>query len=225
MRYLPSLALLCLLSACVAPTVGPAAEAPTGDVPTVVSETPEEAMTPTADTSADSGTATAPSTIPMPPQEYQLRDVTISLTREPCFGFCPVYSVTLGGDGQVVFDGSQHVEQTGRHEAQVSQEDFVALLETVYAVDYFRMAPEYREETTVMVDASGHVTETMRSPTDMPTQIVKVKIGDYEKQVVDYWGAPQGLKLLENKIDQTADVGQWVGANYHNPLDEATPMP
>jgi len=37
----------------------------------------------------------------------------ISLERRPCFGTCPVYTVTLEGSGVVRFEGVRFVKDTG----------------------------------------------------------------------------------------------------------------
>ena len=44
---------------------------------------------------------------------------TITLERQPCFGFCPVYTLTIHGDGQVEYDGLNHVEVTGPQTAAI----------------------------------------------------------------------------------------------------------
>ena len=39
-------------------------------------------------------------------------DVTVTLERSPCFGFCPSYSVTMAADGRIEFEGRSHVQTT-----------------------------------------------------------------------------------------------------------------
>lgn len=46
----------------------------------------------------------------------------ISLARTACFGTCPVYTVTIYGDGSVSFEGRKHVDPVGQFQAQISKE-------------------------------------------------------------------------------------------------------
>jgi hypothetical protein len=49
-----------------------------------------------------------------PPQQ-----VTFETT--PCFGGCPVFSLTLDADGHGVYEGGRFVKTTGRHEFSASR--------------------------------------------------------------------------------------------------------
>lgn len=41
---------------------------------------------------------------------------TISYSVGPCFGFCPVYTVSVTADGHVAFEGERHTATLGRQE-------------------------------------------------------------------------------------------------------------
>ncbi|MEO6038174.1 MAG: DUF6438 domain-containing protein, partial [Saprospiraceae bacterium] len=42
------------------------------------------------------------------------RSVVASLRRTACFGSCPVFSVEIWSDGQVIWQGERHVARIGR---------------------------------------------------------------------------------------------------------------
>ncbi|TCP36048.1 hypothetical protein EV292_102639 [Sphingomonas sp. BK235] len=46
----------------------------------------------------------------------------------PCFGFCPVYDVTIDPKGKVVFDGQRHTQVIGRRERMLKPRDYAALV-------------------------------------------------------------------------------------------------
>src|SRR5689334_11193571 len=54
-------------------------------------------------------------------------DFTITLERGPCFGFCPVYSVTLDEEGNVTFDGERYILHCGEEDYKVSASNVAAL--------------------------------------------------------------------------------------------------
>ena len=57
--------------------------------------------------------------------------------------------------------------------------------------------------------ADGAIQCALRS--HLPSQIVTIKIGKYEKRVIDYWSPPQPLRELEQRIDEAAGTAKWVG--------------
>ena len=52
---------------------------------------------------------------------------TISLAVGPCFGFCPVYSVSVAADGAVRFEGERHTTVVGVEEKTVSPAAYQAV--------------------------------------------------------------------------------------------------
>jgi hypothetical protein len=146
-----------------------------------------------------------------PPTEYALADVAMTLERGPCYGFCPVYTVTVRGDGTVAYNGENYVATTGEQTGSVTQDEAMALLNEFYKYDYMALRPEYRDETVATLGPDGLVHVEVRSPTDMATQTVTLQLGTWKKVVVDYWNAPAGLKAIEEAIDKTANTQQWVG--------------
>ena len=125
--------------------------------------------------------------------------VAISLERQPCFGTCPVYTVTLDGSGAVHFEGRRFVKDTGTVEWQVPRERVDSLVHDILAAGYFDLPGRY----AMGEPACG------RYATDLPTVITSVRIGSRTKEVHhDYGceGAPERLAALERRIDEVAAV-------------------
>ena len=55
-------------------------------------------------------------------------DVIITLERTACFGTCPVYTLTMNGDGTVIYEGKDFVKTKGRVEATISQDQIEQLI-------------------------------------------------------------------------------------------------
>ena len=127
-----------------------------------------------------------------------ISDVIVTLERGPCFGACPVYSLTVYGDGRVIYDGIRFVKIEGTRTTTVSEEKVRQLVGEFYAVDYFSLNDEY----------------THADATDMPSATTSITIGGKTKTIIHYHGdfsAPDELTALEDKIDEIVSTRQWIG--------------
>lgn len=93
------------------------------------------------------------------PQPIPVESDSITYETGPCFGACPVYSVTVRPDGSGVFDGKRFTA--------VSGERRFTLTPAQYAAFAARLAP-YRPETGNVRYAQGEPL-CQRAATDMPS--------------------------------------------------------
>lgn len=123
--------------------------------------------------------------------------VQIVLNRTPCFGFCPDYTVTITGDGQVHYVGRRFVNVTGEQHAQISPAEVQALLARLDAVGFENLRDEYRAQVT-----------------DLPTTTIRLTRNGRTKSVLDYGGPgvgmPRAVRDLQAEIDRVAGTAQWV---------------
>ena len=123
----------------------------------------------------------------------------ISLERTLCYGRCPVYSITIYGDGTVRYEGKEHVNVKGSQTRVVNHERVRQLVAEFEQAGYFSMNDAY---TAYMI-------------TDAPSAITSITIDGRTKRVRHYLGdrtAPKELMLLENRIDEVAGSREWVGS-------------
>jgi hypothetical protein len=128
-------------------------------------------------------------------------DLVIKLERTPCFGPCPVYSVTIDATGNVTYDGVKFVRVEGRQSARISPSRVAALLEAAERIGFFGLQDQYR----TIRNPDGTVTIV----SDLPTTFVTITRGGRSKRVENYLGAPAGLKELEQQIDEAAGITRW----------------
>jgi hypothetical protein len=121
-------------------------------------------------------------------------DVVVTLERTSCFGECPVYTVSIDRSGNVAYEGKQSVRVKGHQVERIQASRVAALLETAERIGFFDFLDQYH---TVSV-------------TDLPTTIVTIVRDGRSKWVVDYTGAPSGLKDLEEQIDEIAGTKRWI---------------
>jgi hypothetical protein len=127
----------------------------------------------------------------------------ISLERTPCFGGCPVYTISVSPSGQVTFEGQAHVRQLGTATGQIPQQRVDALLVELERAGYFGFASRY----AVSEPACG------RYVTDLPSAISSATLGGRTKRIEhDHGcgGAPGALAVLEKRIDEVLGSDRWV---------------
>lgn len=64
----------------------------------------------------------------------QIERESITYSTQPCFGTCPVYEVTVGPEGEGVFDGKQHVARMGTQRFTVDATTYRRFAEHLAAV-------------------------------------------------------------------------------------------
>lgn len=128
-----------------------------------------------------------------PKQKYDLDQVVITMKRTYCYGMCPVYSLTIYGNGTVVYEGVDHVQVKGKQTLQIPQKQVRQLVDQFFSIDYFSLQDDYKAPVT-----------------DLPTTITSISVNGKTKTVRDYYGAPEKLKELEKQIDAVAQAQQWV---------------
>jgi len=123
--------------------------------------------------------------------------LVITVDRTACKGRCPVYSLTIDGNGMVIYQGKDYVRTTGLQQATIGQDKVLELAAEFDRVGYFSMNDAYTQVTI----------------TDSPTVTTSITRGGKTKTIVHYHGdlsAPEQLSALEDKIDQTANSAQWI---------------
>jgi hypothetical protein len=142
--------------------------------------------------------ARAPQADPAPAEGH------ISLERRPCFGACPVYTVTLERSGEVMFQGQRFVADTGTFAGSIPAARADSLFRELDAAGWFAFADRY---------GAGEP-GCERFATDLPSVVTEVRMDGRAKRVEhDYGctGAPAQLEALERRIDVVAGVRRWVG--------------
>jgi len=130
------------------------------------------------------------------PGSSDLKNLVITLERTACKGKCPVYALTIYGNGTVVYEGKEFVKIQGRQTTSISEDKIRELVSEFEKIDYFSLSDNYQN----------------RVITDMPSAITSITIGGKTKTVNHYHGdlgAPKELSALEDKIDEIANSAQW----------------
>jgi Domain of unknown function (DUF6438) len=128
----------------------------------------------------------------------------LTLERTACFGACPVYRLSVTPDGKISYEGKAHVRHLGPASASIPSERLDSLLSELELAGYFSFAARYAPADP----ACG------RYSTDSPSAITSIRVGERVKRIEHDYGcsnAPGALVLLERRIDEVLDSGQWTG--------------
>jgi hypothetical protein len=130
-------------------------------------------------------------------------DDAITLDRIcPFFNPCPVYHLTIKGDGTTLFAGGQLTSPKSKVTGSVSKEQLKELLIAFDRANFLSLG-NYECNTLL----SGGC------PTDLPFTVTTITTQGTTKTVRHYSPdrtAPQELTALECKIDEVAGTQQWV---------------
>lgn len=131
---------------------------------------------------------------------------SIRLTRTPCFGKCPVYSVTVHADGRVEYHGQRWVASEGDHTGRADPQALAAL-QALLQEQRLPLLADYRP---------GKPACGTPVTTDMPGASITIQQTGKTRTLHYYQGcpnAPQWLADLVTQIDKAAVSGRWVGGD------------
>jgi len=118
------------------------------------------------------------------PKTITEEDLLIEMKRTPCYGSCPVYTVKIDKKGKGLFEGVENVEKIGRFSFSLSQDELMEFENAFQQVDFYQLKNIY----------DGQVS-------DLPTTYISYNKDGNRKKIMDYYGAPEQLRDLENSIE------------------------
>jgi hypothetical protein len=112
------------------------------------------------------------------------QDLMIEMSKTPCFGQCPVYSIKIDKKGKGLFEGIENTEKKGIYRFSISGPELERLITSFLEVEFFQFEDEYYEPVS-----------------DLPTTYIGFRYNGNYKRIMDYAGAPSELKTLEQEIE------------------------
>ena len=142
-----------------------------------------------------SGCATSVETPTTSPTENEFSDLVITLERTACHGTCPIYKLTISGDGTMIYEGQDFVQVKGEQTASLNPTQIQELVSAFEQAQFFTLMDYIHKDKT-----------------DSPSVITSITLNGKTKTVNHYYGdnsAPQELFDLESKIDEITNSKQW----------------
>ncbi|HEY1813715.1 MAG TPA: DUF6438 domain-containing protein [Kofleriaceae bacterium] len=125
-------------------------------------------------------------------------EVMATLERQGCYGWCPIYKITIHRDGRVEYHGEEFVKVRGDAAGHLTPAQLADLDRAFDKAGYFSLADKYTEYDV----------------TDNPTAITSYARDGLTKTITHYFGdekAPKGLYDLETTIDTIVGTDRWIG--------------
>ena len=134
----------------------------------------------------------------IPTTENSDADLLITLERTPCHGTCPVYKLTISGNGEVIYEGHNFVAVEGEQTESLSPTQIQDLVTAFEQANFFSLR-DY-------IDNNAG---------DSQSVITSITMDGKTKTVNHYYGdnrAPQELFDLESRIDEITNSKQWTSS-------------
>ncbi|MBI1278828.1 MAG: hypothetical protein GC179_11930 [Anaerolineaceae bacterium] len=125
-------------------------------------------------------------------------NTAITLERTACFGSCPIYTIKIYDNGDVVYHGDRFVMVTEEQKSQIDSETVKRMVKAFEDAGYFDWKEAYNTQTV----------------TDLPSVITSVTSNGKTHRIVRYVGdgsAPLALVFLERWIDTMTNSNLWTG--------------
>jgi len=124
-------------------------------------------------------------------------DIIIKMERQMRGNEGPNYSLTISGDGNVIYEGRRGMKINGESTTVLDERTVQELVNDFMNLYFFDLEDKYGE--------------TKGSNLDMAT--LSLKLGERKKTVLHIHGsrAPSGLLRLEDTIDKVTNSKQWTG--------------
>ncbi|WP_019960698.1 DUF6438 domain-containing protein [Woodsholea maritima] len=119
----------------------------------------------------------------------------VQLEQGPCFGFCPIYTITLKPDLSYDFRPRDYTQIKSRKVGTVRQDQWQAVEDAVREADFFTLPADINPFNR---------RECPMAPTDMPSAIVTVSRSDGTSHSVTYYygcGHARMERLIMNLHD------------------------
>ena len=131
-------------------------------------------------------------------------DASIELLRAPCHGRCPVYALTISGDGTVRYRGLMHVRVKGPHTKRVAASEVSQLFEDILGAGFLTWRDKYETPATDLEGARLTLTYATR----------RKSVDDYGASARDRTGVDSAvrgkLEALELRGDAVANSAEGV---------------
>jgi TonB family protein len=124
------------------------------------------------------------------PRRRNVEIDSIVVNRSGCLGTCPSYTITLGKDGTVLYDGYNYAKRSGKWKAAMNKSQFVGITSLLFAIHFFEMNETY---------ATG--------VTDLPWVTITVKTPNETKKVTTDYYAP--LAEIAALVDYATEDLKW----------------
>jgi hypothetical protein len=122
------------------------------------------------------------------PRDLSELEIKIELNKGPCYGTCPVYTLTIYEKGILEYHGIQNVDKMGYFVKRMEKEAFNELINSFETADLTQYEDRYRNPVS-----------------DFPT----FKLTYLEKSISGNQILPEPVQKLIKELDEITKTGEW----------------
>jgi len=127
----------------------------------------------------------------------------IIMDKNPCFGTCPYYTLTIYEKGYASFEGKKDVKKMGLHSKKLSQKEYEGVMRAFKASNFFELDDDYPSQVS-----------------DLPkTAITYNKDGKSKTVTGDDLSRPAIVLSLDSLLTQIAQTDGWTSSQTSNTVD------
>ncbi|WP_099149989.1 DUF6438 domain-containing protein [Flavilitoribacter nigricans] len=116
----------------------------------------------------------------------------VSMNMGPCYGNCPVYTITVYDNGIVAYEGERFTERRGVHIRDIGRSDLKALKQELVAANLFKFPNAFKSQIP-----------------DLPTVTIEYFEDGRSKVIRGKDGRPPQVLKIQELLEQIANEGEW----------------
>lgn len=122
-----------------------------------------------------------------------------SLSKTPCYGKCPQYSLTLTNDRQLILNAINHMDKKGKYSIRLNAREYNTLLMGLDSLNLQTLPAVYPQDTK-------------RIPSDVQATVLRFPndAGTEEKKVEIYFDAPEKLASFLTRFEAMVERKDWI---------------
>ncbi len=121
---------------------------------------------------------------------------SIVLSKTACFGTCPIYQMTINGNGLATFEGERFTDKIGSFSKQLTEQETKDLFRQLATYDWNSFQDSYPAQVT-----------------DLPSVIFHFNFKDVKKKVSVRGEHPPTLDVINNMLSNIAESDGWTSSN------------
>lgn len=127
------------------------------------------------------------------------RTQVLELTKTPCFGECPAFTMKIYSDGFAELDAQLHLSKLGILHQQLDEKTMTSLYDTCKKNDVFALNDKYMERIM-----------------DLPTTVLMFSHDGQTKRITGNYQFPQGFKNVVATLMEIVEGDGWKLVKPHN---------
>ena len=116
----------------------------------------------------------------------------IELQKGPCFGSCPIYTLTVYEGAVLSFEGKRFTDKLGLHTRIMDKQEYKNLINSFEKADLWQYPDEFQNDIP-----------------DLPSTTISYYQGDRQKRISWKRGSPEVLQNLAKTLEKLGEAPGW----------------